>query len=142
METQCAQDLDSLPREKHRTKDKLEEDEAWGPKTTALPGDFEGVKESKDVAQLVNLEPDVPEHIRPQLDKVLHHNLAAFGVGGRLGHVKDKVPIPLKPGTQPISVPMYAASALKREVIDKQMDLWFECEVIKPSVSLWEAPHA
>jgi hypothetical protein len=136
-ETQRAQDAESLPREKHRTEDKLEEDEAWGPKTTALPGDFEGVKQGEDVAQLVNLGPDVPEHIRPQLDEVLRHNSAAFGVGGCLGHVKDKAPIPLKPGTQPISIPMYTASPLKREVIDQQMDLWFEREVIEPSVSPW-----
>jgi hypothetical protein len=35
---------------------------------------------------------------------------------------------------------MYAASPLKREVIDKQMDLWFERKVIEPSVSPWGAP--
>jgi hypothetical protein len=92
----------------------LEEDEAWGPKTTALPGDFEGVKEGEDVARLVNLGPDIPEHIRPQLDEVLPHNSAVFRVGGRLGHVKDKAPIPLKPGVQPILVPMYAASPRRR----------------------------
>jgi hypothetical protein len=34
---------------------------------------------------------------------------------------------------------MYAASPLKHEVIDKQMDLWFEREVIEPSVSPWGA---
>jgi hypothetical protein len=35
---------------------------------------------------------------------------------------------------------MYAASPLKREVINKQMDLWFEREVIELSVSPWGAP--
>jgi hypothetical protein len=94
----------------------------------------------EDVAQLVNLGPDVPEHIRPHLDAVLRSNSAAFGVGGCLGHVTEKAPIPLKPGMQPISEPMYAASPLNREVIDKQMDLWFEREVIEPSVSPWGAP--
>nr|GAT42636.1 TY3B-TY3B protein [Mycena chlorophos] len=35
---------------------------------------------------------------------------------------------------------MYAASPLKREVIDKQMDLWFARDVIEPSSSPWAAP--
>jgi hypothetical protein len=83
----------------------------------------------------VSVTPDVPERIRPRLDEVLRHNAAAFRVGGHLGHVAEKAPIPLKPGTQPISEPMYAASPLKRDVIDKQMDLWFEHNVIEPSVS-------
>jgi hypothetical protein len=82
----------------------------------------------------------VPEHIHPRLDAVLRSNSAAFGVGGCLGHVTEKAPIPLKPSTQPISEPMYAASPLKREVIDKQMDLRFEHEVIELSVSPWGAP--
>jgi hypothetical protein len=138
-EMQHTQGPESLPREKHGMEDKLEEDEAWGPKTTALLGDFEGVKEGEDVAQLVNLGPDVPEHIHPQLDKVLCHNSAAFRVGRCLGHVKDKAPILLKPGTQSISIPMYAALPLKREVKYKQMDLWFERKVIEPSVSPWGA---
>jgi hypothetical protein len=54
--------------------------------------------------------------------------------------VKQQAPIPLTPGAQPISVPMYSASPAKREVIDKQMDIWFERGVIEPSTSLWGFP--
>jgi hypothetical protein len=35
---------------------------------------------------------------------------------------------------------MYGASPAKREVIDKQLDAWFEAEVIEPSVSPWGFP--
>jgi hypothetical protein len=35
---------------------------------------------------------------------------------------------------------MYSASPAKREVIDKQMDLWFERDVIEPFTSPWGAP--
>jgi hypothetical protein len=35
---------------------------------------------------------------------------------------------------------MYGASPAKREVIDKQIDAWFEAEVIEPSVSPWGFP--
>jgi hypothetical protein len=83
---------------------------------------------------------DIPESIKPRLDEVLRRNAAAFSVEGRLGHVKEKAKIPLKEDTQPISVPMYSASPAKREVIDKQMDLWFEQGVIEPSVSPWGFP--
>lgn len=116
--------------------DQLEEDEAWGPKTTALPEEFEDLHEGEDVAQLVNQGPDVPEHLHPKLDEVLHRNAAMFGVRGCLGHVKEKAPILLKPGMEP-TISMHAASPLKREVIDKQMDHWFEHDVIELSVSPW-----
>jgi hypothetical protein len=35
---------------------------------------------------------------------------------------------------------MYLASPAKREVIDKQMDLWFERDIIEPSTSPWGIP--
>jgi hypothetical protein len=139
-ETLHAQDPDALPSEPASTNDKLDEDEHWGPKTTALAGEFEDETRGDDVAALVNLGPDIPEDMRPRLDEVLRRNSAAFGVGGRLGHVKEKAPIPLKPDSHPVSMPMYSASPAKREVIDKQMDLWFERDVIEPSTSPWGAP--
>ncbi|KAF7344711.1 TY3B-TY3B protein [Mycena venus] len=139
-ETLRMQDSESLLLQPVSSDDQLEEDLDWGPKTTALAGEFEGGESHADVAHLVNLGPDIPEHIRLKLDDVLRHNAAAFGVGGRLGHVKEKAPIPVKPGTQPVSIPMYSALPVKREVIDKQMDLWFERDVIEPSSSPWGAP--
>jgi hypothetical protein len=89
---------------------------------------------------VVNWGLDIPVAQHAPLEEVLRRNTAAFGVGGRLGHVDTKVLIPLKPDTQPISMPMYRASPAKHEVIDMQMDKWFEAEVIEPSVSLWGFP--
>jgi hypothetical protein len=93
-EMQCAQDPESLPKERPGADDQLNDDEDWGPKMTALPGNFVGLREGEDIAQMVNMGSDVPDHICRRLDDILHHNAAAFGVGGRLGHVKDKAPIP------------------------------------------------
>ena len=117
-------------------EDRLEEDESWGPKTTAVPED----PVSGDVDRLVNLGPDIPEVYRGRLTEVLRRNAAAFGVNGRLGHIEARVQIPLLPNTQPISEPMYGTSPAKREVIDQQMKTWFEAEVIEPSVSPWGFP--
>ncbi|KAJ7236147.1 hypothetical protein C8J57DRAFT_1530247 [Mycena rebaudengoi] len=115
-------------------EDKLDRDESWGPKTTAVPED---PLPDMDVNTLVNWGPDIPPEAWPQLEEVLRNNAAGFGMGGCLGHIDTKVPIPLKPDTQPISMPIYGASPAKHKVIDKQMDAWFEAEVIEPSVSPW-----
>ena len=115
---------------------KLEGEEAWGPKTTAVPEDpLHG-----PVSDLVNLGPEIPAEVRPKLEAVLQKNTKAFGVDGRLGHVEAKVKIPLHPGTQPTSLPVYGASPAKREVIDQQVKAWFEAGVIEPSVSPWGFP--
>ena len=90
-----------------------------------------------NVDKLVNLGPDIPVEYQEHLSKVLHRNAAAFGVNGRLGRIEARVGILLLPDTQPISEPMYGASAVKREVIDKQMKTWFKSDVIKPLVSPW-----
>jgi hypothetical protein len=118
-------------------EDKLDEDNSWGPKTTAVPDD---PTPEADVSTLVNLGEDIPEDICPRLEEVLRRNSAAFGVGGCLGHIAGKAAINLKPDTQPISVPMYGASLAKREVIDKQFDTWIEREVIEPSIGPWGFP--
>jgi hypothetical protein len=67
-------------------------------------------------------------------------NLDAFGMKGRLGHYPAKVAIRLKPDAQPISLPPFPQSPVKREVMDKQMDSWIQLEVIEPSISPWGAP--
>lgn len=136
-----AQDLADAPPKNNFVPtgdDKLEGEENWGPKTTEVP-DPDPVT-GIDVTELVNLGEDIPDDIRPRLEEVLRKNVLAFGVDGRLGHVDARVPVNLKPGTQPISVPMYTASPAKREVIDKQMKLWFEAGVIEPSTSPWGFP--
>lgn len=43
-------------------------------------------------------------------------------------------------GQVPISVPMYHVSLQKREIIDEQLNTWFEQGVIEPSKSPWSAP--
>ncbi|KDQ23443.1 hypothetical protein PLEOSDRAFT_1016991, partial [Pleurotus ostreatus PC15] len=71
---------------------------------------------------------------------VLRRRSKAFGLGGRLGRVARKATIPLKPGVQPISLPMYGTSPAKREVLDAQLTKWFAQEVIEPSKSPWGSP--
>ena len=82
-----AQDLASasnLMADSPGHEDCLEEDETSGPKTTAVPED----PMSRNVDQLVNLGPDIPEAHRSQLAEVLHRNAAAFSLNGRLGHME------------------------------------------------------
>jgi hypothetical protein len=98
------------------------------------------VPANDDIATLVNWRPDIPEQHRTAFKEVLTRNARAFGVSGRLGHVDTKVSVPLKPDTHLISLPMYEVSPAKREVIDKQIDAWFEAKVIEPSVSPWGFP--
>ena len=132
-----AQDLANATPKSDGPDDKLDQDDAWGPKTTAVPED----PVLGDLLDAVNLGPDVPEEFQKPLADVLRKNVAAFGINGRLGKVEAKVSIPLKEDASgPVSVPMYAASPAKREVIDKQMKAWFEAEVIEPSVSPWGFP--
>ena len=76
------QDLAAAAVPPNSSPDKLDDDESWGPKTTALPDeDFSG-----DISGLVNLGPDIPKDVRPKLLTVLHENHTAFGLNGRLGH--------------------------------------------------------
>ncbi|KAG6908423.1 hypothetical protein DXG01_004648 [Tephrocybe rancida] len=105
-----AQDLGSASlTDLEEGDDKLSEDNQWGPKMTALPDEpLEG-----DIAELVNLGPDITDHIKPQLEEVLQWNCAAFGLDGHLRKVEAKVKVPLKPDTQPISVPIYSTSPAK-----------------------------
>ena len=116
--------------------DHLEEDQNWGPKTSAVPEE----PTSGDITELMSLGPDIPEEVMPKLCALLKRNHTAFGVDSQLGKVQARVEIPLQPQAQPISLPMYGASPAKREVIDKQMKTWFEAEVIEPSVSPWGFP--
>jgi hypothetical protein len=46
----------------------------------------------------------------------------------------------MKEEAHPISMPMYGASPMKRQVINKQMDKWIRQEVVGPSKSPWAAP--
>ncbi|KAJ7719668.1 hypothetical protein B0H16DRAFT_1794435 [Mycena metata] len=119
-----------------REDNRLDGDEAWGRKTTAIPED---PLRNVNISTLVNWGPDILSNQKGPLEEVLPCNAGTFGGAGPLGHVHTKVPIPLKPDMQPISMPMYGALPAKREFIDKQMDPWFKA-VIEPSVSPWGFP--
>ncbi|KAL1657401.1 hypothetical protein GGF50DRAFT_23624, partial [Schizophyllum commune] len=71
---------------------------------------------------------------------VLRRNARAFGTNGRLGEVDTTVRIHLKEGAQPVSLPGYGASPLKRGVIEAQVKEWLEKEVIEASQSPWGFP--
>ncbi|KZT67215.1 hypothetical protein DAEQUDRAFT_673766, partial [Daedalea quercina L-15889] len=90
--------------------------------------------------QLLDIGPDWPGEERTRLLEVLRARQQAFAFDGRLGHNPSEVEIKVMPRTRPVSLPMYAASPAKREVIDKQHDAWLAMEVIEPSISPWAAP--
>lgn len=117
----------------------LEEDteESWGPKTAEVPDPT--VYASEDLEKLIDVA-DVPEHLKPRIWDMLRRRIRAFGFDGRLGHLETKCRIRTKDGVEPVSVPMYASSPAKREVIDAQLATWFEQGVIEPSQSPWGAP--
>ncbi|KAI5823955.1 hypothetical protein K523DRAFT_216852, partial [Schizophyllum commune Tattone D] len=71
---------------------------------------------------------------------MLEKRKKAFGLDGRLGHYPAKATIRTKEGQTPIAEPMRSASPAKKEVMDKQIDTWFEQGVIEPSISPWSAP--
>jgi Reverse transcriptase (RNA-dependent DNA polymerase) len=71
---------------------------------------------------------------------VLKKHEMAFRYDRPLGKHPTKVHINLVPGTKPISSAPYITSPAKRELIDKQLDLWLKQGVIEPSKSPWGAP--
>ncbi|KAA1474678.1 hypothetical protein DENSPDRAFT_747648, partial [Dentipellis sp. KUC8613] len=71
---------------------------------------------------------------------MLRKRQKAFGFDGRLGSHPSRVHIRTVDGQVPISVPMYRSSPAKREVIEQQLNAWFEQDVIEPSRSPWSAP--
>ena len=113
-------------------------DEAWGPNTAEAPDP--SVYPSEKLEDILDIGPDWPPEERARLLEVLHKRERAFAFDGRLGHNPTEVEIKVPPGTRPISLPMYAASPAKREVIDKQHDAWMALDVIEPSLSPWAAP--
>jgi hypothetical protein len=120
-------------------KEKEEEAEAedYGPKTAAMPDpetyDSTRLRDLIDVGTL-------PEELKEAAWKMLEKRVRAFGFDGRLGHHPSKIHIRTEDGQVPIAVPMYGSSPAKRQVIDEQIDKWFEQGVIEPSISPWSAP--
>jgi len=110
----------------------------WGPKTSD-PGPDQ-VYPSDKLRDIIDVDPELEPSQREALYKAVENNQAAFGFDGRLGHYKTKVHIELAPGTKPISSAPYYASPAKRELINKQIDLWLLQDVIEESKSPWGTP--
>ena len=113
------------------------EPEEYGPKTAAMPDPT--IYPSSQMKDLLDVG-SLPEHLQDEAWRMLSSHEKAFGFDGRLGHYPSKVHIRTVDGQVPISVPMYGSSPAKRQVIDEQIDKWFEQGVIEPSKSPWSAP--
>jgi hypothetical protein len=88
----------------------------------------------------VDISPDLTIEQRQELEAMILRNQIAFETDGRLGNYEVKVEIPMKPGSEPVSLPPFPVSPANREVINKQMDSWIQLGVIEPSKSPWAAP--
>lgn len=110
----------------------------WGPKTSDLRPDQ--IYPSNELRETIDVDLELSSFQREALYRVLEENQTAFGFDRRLGHYKTKVHIELIPGTKPINSAPYPASPVKREAIDKQIDLWLAQDVIEESRSPWGAP--
>jgi hypothetical protein len=109
-----------------------------GPKTSETP-DITVINSS----QLLN-EIDFNEALGNEeleaLKRIILKHEKAFGLDGRLGHYEAKVQINLKEGAEPVTMRPYVASPMKREIIDKQLDVWLAAGVIEESKSPWGFP--
>jgi hypothetical protein len=109
-----------------------------GPKTAETP-ELEPVPSSR-LLQEIKFNPQLTPEERSALEKVVLNHEKAFGLDGRLGDYPAQVEIRLRPGEKPVSMRPYDASPMKREIIDKQLDAWFEAGVIEESSSPWGFP--
>jgi len=119
--------------------DKEAEDEQvqYGPKTAAMP---DPTKYSSDqLEELIDVG-SLPDHLKEEAWAILRKHINAFGFDGRVGSLPTKVHIRTVDGQVPISMPMYHASPQKCEIIDEQLNTWFEQGIIEPSKSPWSAP--
>ncbi|KAF8999740.1 hypothetical protein BDZ89DRAFT_899661, partial [Hymenopellis radicata] len=107
------------------------------PKTAEVPDPT--VYASEELRTLIDIG-TVPDSLKEESRQMLEKNINAFGFDGRLGHVETKAKIRTPEGQDPISVPMYNASPVKRTVIEAQLDAWFVQDVIEPLSSPWAAP--
>jgi len=92
------------------------------------------------VLKVLDLSPDLTADQRHSVERVILRNLSAFRLNGQLGNYPEHVDIPVKPGTEPVSLPPFPTLPANREVINQQMDQWIKLGVIEPSKSPWGAP--
>jgi reverse transcriptase-like protein/integrase-like protein len=109
-----------------------------GPKTAETPDTT--LVPSFRLLEEVNFNPQLTKEQQIALGTIVTRRSKAFGLDGRLGTHPARVEIKLKPGSEPVSMRPYAASPMKREVIDEQLDVWISAGVIEPSKSPWGFP--
>ncbi|TFY75175.1 hypothetical protein EWM64_g8839 [Hericium alpestre] len=122
-----------VPMQKTNPKD----DEQWGPKTAEMPDPT--FYSSSDMEDLLDIG-QLPDHLKDKAWAMLRRHINAFGFDRRLGHHPSKVHIRTQDGQVPMSMPMYGTSPAKRQVIEEQLNAWFEQGVIEPSQSPWSVP--
>lgn len=113
------------------------EDNNFGPKTAEMADTT--TYPSANLEELIDVG-DLPDHLKDAAWAMLRRRQGAFGFDGRLGYLKTRAHIRTVDGQVPIAVPMYGTSPAKKEVMDKQLDVWFEQGVIEDSISPWSAP--
>ncbi|KAK0216016.1 hypothetical protein IW262DRAFT_1276923 [Armillaria fumosa] len=96
------------------------------------------VHASTNIRQLLDVG-DLPITLEEEAWQMLESHVRVFGFDGRLGNFSAEVKIPIKEEAEPISLTMYVTSPGKREVINQQINVWFEKGIIEPSRSLWGA---
>ena len=97
--------------------------------------------DSKRLIEVLDINPELPADKRKEIQDVIVKNQRAFGLDDRLGHLDQTIKIPLKlDDAKEVSLPLFYASLMNREVIDKQMDKWIQLGVIEPSKNPWAAP--
>ncbi|KAI1796914.1 hypothetical protein LXA43DRAFT_878532, partial [Ganoderma leucocontextum] len=93
----------------------VEEPLEGGPKTSEAPP--EDVPENELFAS-VDISKELDEEQREKIAEVVRRNKTAFSLNGRLGTVKARCTIPLRPGAKEISLPPFPSSSpAKREVM-------------------------
>jgi hypothetical protein len=105
-------------------------DELWGPKMSE-PAD-PTMYNSKKLEELINISPDTPLEIRKRTLALIHKHIQAYIFDDQLGMLDTVTRIHMKEEAQPVSMPMYGASPVNRQVIDEQMDRWIRQEVVEP----------
>lgn len=127
---------DSATDENEEKQEELEAED-YGPKTAVMP-DSDDLNSGK-IRELIDVG-SIPDHLREKAWEMLQRRIKAFGFDGRLGHHLAKVHIRTVDGQVPIAIPMYRSTPSKCQVIDEQLDKWFEQGVIEPSITPWSAP--
>ncbi len=126
----------SLLINKLSENESVEEAEENVSKTAYLPDPH--IYPSLQIWELLDIRA-LPETLTEEAWKMLESHSKAFGFNGRLGNYPIKARIWTIDGVSPVSLPVYASSPAKWEVIDKQINSWYTQGVIEPSKSPWGA---